>query len=468
MKERKLMNKFIKNNISNKAFLNADFKNSITVNLNSDIKKENNSNDNLEFDLKNILKLYNDKNYNEMLIATDFFTKKYPEHIEGLNAHGLACKNCDKFSEAVKTFEKVVLINPNIDYIYTNLANTLYLLGKNNEAIANFKKTLELNPSNTNALNGLGLSLSNQGDEKGAIKVYLEALATNPKISDANYNVANSYKRIKDYEKASHYYSKSKHPKAMHVHLECLYLDKYCNEDRFYELLSNLIDSKKLTSLTACISAHASVRFSREDPYPFCKNPKDFIRKFNLFNHSEFDKDLIKSFLEDINNSKINARGQELLVNGKQTSGNLFNLEYSSVKKIKKIIEDTIEDYRELFKDTNNGFIKNWPKNYTLFGWIVMLKTGGSLGSHMHREGWLSSSVYLKRPKKLLDSDGDIQFSLDGANMPRKEGASYLTEIIDIKEGDMVSFPSSLFHSTIPFNSPEERLTLAFDIIPKD
>ncbi|WP_373280560.1 putative 2OG-Fe(II) oxygenase [Methylomonas koyamae] len=34
------------------------------------------------------------------------------------------------------------------------------------------------------------------------------------------------------------------------------------------------------------------------------------------------------------------------------------------------------------------------------------------------------------------------------------------------KVGDLVLFPSSLFHRTIPFNSDQERICIAFDIKP--
>jgi hypothetical protein len=32
--------------------------------------------------------------------------------------------------------------------------------------------------------------------------------------------------------------------------------------------------------------------------------------------------------------------------------------------------------------------------------------------------------------------------------------------------GDIVLFPSSLYHRTIPFNSDEERVCIAFDLKP--
>ena len=38
---------------------------------------------------------------------------------------------------------------------------------------------------------------------------------------------------------------------------------------------------------------------------------------------------------------------------------------------------------------------------------------------------------------------------------------------IDIVTGSLVFFPSSLLHYTIPFESNEDRIVLAFDVIPK-
>ena len=45
----------------------------------------------------------------------------------------------------------------------------------------------------------------------------------------------------------------------------------------------------------------------------------------------------------------------------------------------------------------------------------------GSLSGHMHKEGWLSGSLYLSRPPRTLNNDGDIVFSLHGSNYPTEE-----------------------------------------------
>ena len=40
------------------------------------------------------------------------------------------------------------------------------------------------------------------------------------------------------------------------------------------------------------------------------------------------------------------------------------------------------------------------------------------------------------------------------------------TKIVDVFTGSLVLFPSSLMHYTIPFTSAEERIVLAFDVMP--
>ncbi|MGZ8200352.1 MAG: putative 2OG-Fe(II) oxygenase [Methylosarcina sp.] len=40
------------------------------------------------------------------------------------------------------------------------------------------------------------------------------------------------------------------------------------------------------------------------------------------------------------------------------------------------------------------------------------------------------------------------------------------SRIIDQLVGDLVLFPSSLFHRTIPFHSDRERICVAFDVKP--
>ena len=95
------------------------------------------------------------------------------------------------------------------------------------------------------------------------------------------------------------------------------------------------------------------------------------------------------------------------------------------------------------------------------------MQSGGHLDSHIHEEGWVSGSVYLSIPKEKKDpNEGAIELSLHGDNYPKKHD-NFPTKTIPVEVGDVVFFPSSVFHRTIPFTSNEERICIAFDLKPQ-
>ena len=134
----------------------------------------------------------------------------------------------------------------------------------------------------------------------------------------------------------------------------------------------------------------------------------------------------------------------------------------TSSASIEKIINLEVDQYRSHFKNSKEGFLKNWPKDFSLIGWLVSMKNGGNLSAHMHENGWISGSVYINVPPKLKMDSGNLSLCIDGKNDLKENKKS-----IDVVTGSLCLFPSSLLHYTIPFESNEERIVLAFDVIPK-
>ena len=148
-----------------------------------------------------------------------------------------------------------------------------------------------------------------------------------------------------------------------------------------------------------------------------------------------------------------------------ETSGNLFALEYPFIKSIKKAIEKKIILYREKFKDSQEGLIRNWPKDYKLSAWMISMKSGGYLKQHNHEYGWITGSFYLQLPKyKTSDNAGSLAFSYEGPQYPNK-GKKFDLTFQTLEERDICIFPSSIFHQTIPFESNEERICFVFDLV---
>ena len=92
------------------------------------------------------------------------------------------------------------------------------------------------------------------------------------------------------------------------------------------------------------------------------------------------------------------------------------------------------------------------------------MKNGGKINPHIHEHGWLSGSIYINVPPKLEDYNGNLVVSLN--NQQNEILSNKNNKIIDVVTGSFCLFPASLFHYTIPFKSKEERIVLAFDVVP--
>ena len=176
------------------------------------------------------------------------------------------------------------------------------------------------------------------------------------------------------------------------------------------------------------------------------------------------------SFVENVisilGEDRISKKNQSLLINGCQTSGNIFDIGNDFTDGIQKTILLEIEKYRDNFDNSDEGLIKEWPVEYSLYGWLISMQSGGELKPHIHEEGWLSGCVYINVPSKLKADYGNLVVSLGEEN---DVNGKHINEkkIINVATGSAVLFPASLMHRTIPFESEEERIVLAFDVRAK-
>ena len=104
-----------------------------------------------------------------------------------------------------------------------------------------------------------------------------------------------------------------------------------------------------------------------------------------------------------------------------------------------------------------------FPLEKNLYGWHVILKQYGYQNAHIHPAGWLSGVIYLKVVPSFEKNEGAIEFGLSGRDY---SDSSLPKFIYQPKEGDIILFPSSLHHKTIPFTSDTDRITISFDLMP--
>jgi hypothetical protein len=75
----------------------------------------------------------------------------------------------------------------------------------------------------------------------------------------------------------------------------------------------------------------------------------------------------------------------------------------------------------------------------------------------------LSGVIYLKVVPSLENNEGAIEFGLNGATYTDDNSPKVIHQP---EAGDIVLFPSSLHHSTIPFTTDTDRIVISFDLAP--
>ena len=367
------------------------------------------------------------------------------------------------FSEVTNRYKKIVEIDPNNYKAYNNLGNALKELGKLKEAATSYRQAIKIKSDYTKAHFNLGNILNDFGKFKEAIPSLLLALKINPNYSEAHNCLAISYKKLKKFEQAITHYKKANTSESRAQILQCLYVLKKTNE--YIKYLSKLCRDDPKNIKVASISTFVSNQLNLDNIYPFCKNPLKFIFFKNIKSNFIPFKKFINSLINECSNL-TSVWESRTTKKGFQSKGNLFNLQALSILNLKKIILETINEYKIKYKTKPDEFITQWPNKFSLLGAYNRLLKHGYQQPHIHPAGWLSGCFYLKMPKPLKKSEGAINFSLHGYDYPivNSDIPSYQYSPV---EGDLILFPSSLFHKTIPFSSNDERHVIAFDTIPE-
>jgi Tfp pilus assembly protein PilF len=389
-----------------------------------------------------------------------------PNFFEAYGNLGTVLQRQGKLSEAISCYQQGLKINPQDARGYFNLGTALRDEGLLSDAIESYKKAIALFPNYTDAYNSLGKSLRDQGNMDDAVKSYQAALTLNPDHPDANYNMGEFLYLAQKYAEAIDYFERSQLDDWQARSMYCLY-----KAERFGDFKSKLDEIVRTTRHTApfmaTLSTHYAINFGVEDPYNFCKNGFDFVYQNSITELAEPGSPLLKQLLDDIENTDIAERVQGMLYNGKQSAGNLFKRPEPSFRRLGELVKQEFLNYKNRFAGADCELIKSFPNELEFTSsWYVRMRRGGYVDKHIHEIGWISGAVYLVLPTDKKDpTEGCFEYGTHGDNYPQKH-SNFPAGIATPKIGDIVLFPSSLFHRTIPFNSNEQRICIAFDLKP--
>ena len=412
------------------------------------------------------------------------------------NNLGLVLQKLGRLQEAMLSLKKAIALKPDFIIAIYNLGNTLKEIGNLEDAEINLKRCIELKPNFIEAYINLANTQSENNHFNDAERSLKKCIELKQNFIPAHYNLGNLLKKLGRLDEAMTSYNyllklkpsykpallgrgqiffiKKKFDQALNDFDNCntsesraralITLYNSGNIDEIYQRINNnaKLDEKNLR--VAAFSSFISHKENKETKNNFCKNPLEFLYFSNLSSHLKNSDKFIDDLIDQIKH--INASWEpsnKTTIKGFQSTKNLFVDPKKKIKDLQKIIIDELQKYNLKFKDKSCLFINEWPLKKNLFGWHVILQQQGYQDPHIHPAGWLSGVIYLKVVPSLEKNEGAIEFSLNAQNYSDVKSPKFIHQP---KKGDIVFFPSSLHHRTIPFTTNTDRIIISFDLLP--
>jgi len=376
-----------------------------------------------------------------------------------------------EFSLTQTTLEKLIELEPNNKEIKFELCHYLFV----NSNIIKSKKLLEdllkVDPNNIEYLKFYATQNEILKNPKKAVEIYKKIISLSPEDIFSYINIAKMYNFLGDYKKIIHYSEQGLKIDDKNIIIYNNLIAGLMYQEKFLEAFEyvkkiEILDNMNHSAIS--LGSYLIEQLGINHKFKFINSPMNYIREFKINNkdNDNFFKDIVK-YIGKISNKVWEPRNKSTR-KGFQTKDNLFsnNKNDYEIKNIAEIIKSSVKSYLTIFNKSDDYFIKKFPDSVTLKGWSVTLKNSGYQSSHNHPAGWISGVMYIQVPKDLKNDEGKIEFSTHGYDMPIIK-SNISTKLFTPEEGKLLLFPSSIYHRTIPFKSNDDRISIAFDIIPK-
>ena len=366
-----------------------------------------------------------------------------PMNAETLNNIGVVFNEFNRQAEAIHSYREAIRIKPKFAEAYYNLGIVFQESNEQEEAIEAYKKALKFDPEHVGAEVNIGYCLKEMGDAEKAKAAYLRALRIAPDYDKAVVNLGDLFLQNGEYAEAINICEKflNVHPGNISV-LAFLSIASANLGD--LKAVDSLYDFKRLL-----FSINHKKHFEHAD-----------LAKFNheLSNHVLSHPSLVMQPASHA--TRLGRHSGELLVDP-----------LGPVVQLKEMILVAVNEYFTTVPiDTAHPWLNYRPETFELSVWGVAMERQGHQIAHIHPSAWLSGVYYPKIPNSIqaadFNHDGWIEFGRPPDDFVTT--GKPLIKLIKPEEGLMLLFPSYFYHRTIPFDTNDIRISIAFDILPNE
>jgi predicted O-linked N-acetylglucosamine transferase (SPINDLY family) len=132
-----------------------------------------------------------------------------PSFPDGYNNLGVVYRELDDLENALDFFNKAIALKPNFAFAYNNRGLIFKDKGMSEHALADYQKALTLDPSYAEPYNNIGIIKGKEGDQKVALEFFMKALKLNPNNHETYNNIGTVKLEKLELEEALNIFQKS-------------------------------------------------------------------------------------------------------------------------------------------------------------------------------------------------------------------------------------------------------------------
>lgn len=405
-----------------------------------------------------------------------------PKRPDVLAFAGTVAMRMGDFGEAARFYADAVRLKPDFVEAHYNRGNALKAIGKPRDAIDSYRRALDLNPELAPAHHNLGSVFQALEDWDEAEACYRRVLEIAPDAADTHRNLGVVMEKSGDLAAAEVAYRAALDlnpgwPLALSNLVPVLFEqgkagDAFAACDAWLRSVPGDMQALALKAAAFNETGDARGRDALLDYDRFVEvrrwDPPEGYASVDAFNAALAEHVLAHPTLKvpptddpTYHHPKLQI-SEELLAEPHPGAG------LGPMAELGAMMEQAVAEYLAARPaDAGHPFLANPPAKFRISSWAAVLRGAGNLVPHIHLDGYLSGVYYVRIPGVVASGGGKAGwFELGRPPGEIQFRAEPSTRPIQPEEGLMILFPAYFYHGTIPFDSDEIRISIAFDVVP--
>lgn len=399
-----------------------------------------------------------------------------PHHADALHLLGVLLTQVGEYDKAIEKIQAALNVDRDAARFRSSLAQVYFRTGKLAEAVQALERVVALQPDSFQAFSDLGAALQESGALDRAIEAYRRSIALNPGLAIVHFNLGTALKQQGGTANAIACVEKAVAMDGSQAGYSATLAGYYLEANDAAAALQSCraclsVAPRNLTAMT-----FMSIALDRLGDREAAAEIIDFGR---LIQHnrltapagyesiSEFNGALAEHVR---NHPTLRAEPENNATRyGKHTDNLLVN-PTGPIPALAEVIDKAVTDYlQSLPIDPGHPYLAHRPSDFKYTMWSVVMDSQGHQLPHMHPDGWVSGVYYVALPGTMRAATGEQDGWIEFGRPLRELTGSLEPEVETIRpeEGMLVLFPSYFYHQTIPFESAEQRICIAFDAVPR-